>query len=341
MTLREFKEWQNEVRERVKKLFVREEFLDGSKAPELVSQSDKGGYRLEKWRACPLHHVTIHFLLLIPQGVSSDAPVPAVFCIPGSGQSKEMLAAEGGMADFYAREGYVALVVDNPGTGETAEPFSSEEYIARYLLEMGWSWLGYTSAIDNSVLNWLKEQPMVRRDRIIISGFSLGTEPLMVLGNLNPDIYAFVYNDFLCRTLERAKVLIRPERNGKRPSINSIRHLIPGLWKEFDFPDLVAALAPRPVIMTEGGLDRDFNIVREAYGIAGVPEMVSVHHYAAFEDPDCRNKESVLPRNLDRTEYFRLVNVDSPRHGFKKEHVRLWLKRLFTNSGAGKACRID
>lgn len=98
---------------------------------------------------------------------------------------------------------------------------------------------------------------------------------MMVLGSLNPDIFAFVYNDFLCRTLERAKTMTMPNGRGVRSAPNSIRHLIPGFWKQFDFPDIVAALAPRPVICTEGGLDRDFQLISAAYRMAGAPDHSS------------------------------------------------------------------
>ena len=56
-------------------------------------------------------------------------------------------------------------------------------------------------------LNWMKTQKHIRKDRIVVSGFSLGTEPMMVLGTLDTSIYAFVYNDFLCQTHERAEVM--------------------------------------------------------------------------------------------------------------------------------------
>ena len=68
----------------------------------------------------------------------------------------------------------------------------------------------------------------------------------------------FVYNDFLCQTQERAVVMTKPDKENRRPFPNSIRHLIPGYWRYFNFPDVVASLAPRPIIFTEGGLDRDF-----------------------------------------------------------------------------------
>ena len=50
------------------------------------------------------------------------------------------------------------------------------ENLARFLLEMDWSWLGYTSDMDQCVLDWVKTRPWVQKNRIILSGFSLGTE---------------------------------------------------------------------------------------------------------------------------------------------------------------------
>ena len=90
----------------------------------------------------------------------------------------------------------------------------------------------------------MKTQDHIRKDRIVVSGFSLGTEPMMVLGTLDTSIYAFVYNDFLCQTQERAEVITMPDKNGRRPFPNSIRHLIPDFWnvkvyhyKKFAYPN--------------------------------------------------------------------------------------------------------
>ena len=157
------------------------------------------------------------------------------------------------MALHYVREGLVAVTVDNPSCGELADD-GYFDYLAssRFLLEMGWSYLGLSSWQDRVILEWMKGSPSVRPDRIIVSGFSLGTEPMMALGLLDPSIYAFVYNDFLCRTRERILVMNKPSESGERPFPNTDEHLIPGFLASFDFPDIVAALAPRPVICTEG-----------------------------------------------------------------------------------------
>lgn len=164
------------------------------------------------------------------------------------------------MALNMVKEGYVAVAVDNAAAGEASDLECYDkgwnydyDVVSRFLLELGWSWLGYTSYLDMQVLNWMKDQSYIRKDRIVISGFSLGTEPMMVLGVLDKDIYAFVYNDFLCQTQERAVVMTKPDKENRRPFPNSIRHLIPGYWRYFNFPDVVASLAPRPIILQREG----------------------------------------------------------------------------------------
>lgn len=323
---------------------------DSPSAPaKLIKRVRRENYTLEKWESYPLDSTVVPFLVLIPDNIDKDKPVPAVLCIPGFGQTKELLAGEkpgnfslneefdstnakNCMALDYVKEGLVAVAVDNPSCGELSDD-GHFDYLesSRFLLECNWSYLGLSSWQDRVILNWMKEQPYINPDKIIVSGFSLGTEPLMVLGLLDDSIYAFVYNDFLCRTRERALVMDKLTENNTRPFPNSIEHLIPGFLMEFDFPDIVAALAPRPVICTEGGLDRDFAIIATAYDIAGQPNNFEWHHYPKYSDPASRQQIEVLPSGIDRDTYFRLVNVDPPSHYFKKELVMPWIHRILSN----------
>lgn len=348
-THREFQKWQKGVKKAMAAL-MQHPTIKNIPPPILLKTEKRDGYRLEKWEFYPLPECVSTFLVLIPDNLTH--PVPAVLCIPGSGGSKEGLAGEPGTAPKFnenienpkvtmalnmVKEGYIAVAVDNAAAGEASD---LEQYVrgrnydydivSRYFLEMGWSYLGYTSYLDMQVLNWMKTHNTIRKDRIVISGFSLGTEPLMVLGILDPSIYAFVYNDFLCHTQERALVMTVPDKNGTRPFPNSIRHLIPGFWKYFNFPDIVAALAPRPIILTEGGADRDLELVRAAYRLSGHPENIETHHYAKFADPAKRQNFEYLPEGLDRNEYFKRVNVDGTNHYFKNEFILPWLRKILT-----------
>lgn len=370
----DFPAWKAHVGEVMGRL-MKHPVIQNLPVPVCVSVQQRAGYRVEKWEAYPLPECVVPYLVLIPDQATEQTPTPAILCIPGWGGTKEELAGEpewkttkeiktkeannlgeahnteeandseetfnrhrptrNAMAWKYVQEGWIAVAIDNPGSGEAADLEQEAgaggydfQNFARALLEMDWSYLGYSSYVSQHILNWMKGQPVMRQDRILVSGFSFGTEPLMVLGALDPSIYAFVYNDFVCRTRERALVMTKPDANGRRPWPNDISHLIPGFLRCFDFPDLVANLAPRPVICTEGGLDRDFQLIKKAYDLSGAPDHFTFYHYKAFEEPDKRKDLSHLPEGLDRDTYFRLVNVDPKNHYFKAEYVIPWMKAL-------------
>lgn len=345
-----FAAWQGKMSEAMARIMRHDDFgYTSGPAPVKTLSRQRPGYTIERWEATPLEGYTVGFYVLIPDTLSYGSPAPAVLCIPGFGQTKELLAGEVGgdfdlskggnpdagksaMALQFVRQGVIAVAVDNPSCGELSDN-GYADYVtsSRFLLEMGWSWLGLASWQDRVILEWMKTQPEMDSDRLIVSGFSLGTEPLMVLGLLDPSIYAFVYNDFLCRTRERVLVMNKPDANGARPFPNNIEHLIPEFLTEFDFPDIVCALAPRPVICTEGGLDRDFDIIAGAFAKAGAPEAFERHHYAMYADPAARVPVDTLPTGIDRDEFFRLCNVDPPHHYFKTEWILPWLHKLLGN----------
>lgn len=296
-----------------------------SAAPTLESSTRKEGYTLERWLSHPLEGSVVPFYVMIPDTLSGLS----VLCIPGFGQTKELLISEGGQGWHLMRNGAIAVVVDNPSCGELNDGGVNDYVVSsRFLLEMGWSWLGLASWQDKVILDWMKTDPRINPDNIVVSGFSLGTEPLMVLGLLDPSIRGFVYNDFLCRTRERALTMNKRDANGFRGFPNNIEHLIPGFLAEFDFPDIVAALAPRPVICTEGGMDRDFRIIGEAFALAGAPEAFEAYHYPMYADPASRVQLEEMPNGVDRDEFFRLANVDPPHHGYKINLIAPWLKQF-------------
>ena len=79
------------------------------------------------------------------------------------------------------------MAVDNPAAGEASDLErytlgSNYDYdvVSRYLLELGWSYLGYAAYLVMQVLIWMMTQMHIRIVRIVVSGFSVGTEPMMV-----------------------------------------------------------------------------------------------------------------------------------------------------------------
>ena len=309
-TATEFKKWQLGLCSTMKELIRFPEVKD-QPAPVRIKMVQRDGYRVEKWESYPLPGSVVPYLVLIPNGIdTTQDKVPSVLCIPGFGGSKEELAGEtegdygltslpvkpvrkNAMALRYVKKGLVAVAVDNPSCGELSDN-GYFDYLntSRILLEVGWSYLGLTAWQDWNILNWMKAQSYIDKERVIISGFSLGTEPLMVLGVLDPSIYAF------------------------------------GFLTQFDFPDLVAALAPRPVICTEGGLDRDFELIKEAYRIVGKPDNFTFYHYKKFANPKDRQQIDRVPEGIDLDTFFQVVNVDPKNHYFKVELVLPWIDKV-------------
>lgn len=221
-----------------------------------------------------------------------------VVAIGGSGQTLDSIWQAQG--EFFAARGYTVLLVENP-----------PDDIARICLERGTSWLGYGTA---ALLPKIKELRRRFPNGIIWSGFSLGTELMMSTANLdNAPGDKFIYNDFLCRSKERLIVMDR-EPNG-------LRNITPGYFVHRDFPERMLALSDHPILFTEGGLDRDFAIVKSIF-----PENIIAYHQPRYANVERYNGET-LPRHLSLIEYFTLCNVDPANHYYKIDLVAGWFKK--------------
>ena len=157
MAPKDFPAWREKVRKAMQQLMKFPPQAD-IPAPVLVKTVPREHYRVEKWEAYPFPGAAVPFLVLLPNNASDKNPVPVLFCIPGSDQTKEELAGEtspdldqpsvqqpgnNAMAFHYVRQGWAAIVVDNAGTGEEGDAEraagrSSHDYenLARFLLEM-------------------------------------------------------------------------------------------------------------------------------------------------------------------------------------------------------------
>ncbi len=341
--------WQLEVRMKMRELMAFPPVVK-QPPPKKLATRHRDGYRVEKWESYPEPGSVVPFLMLVPGGVDADNPAPAVMCFPGSTRSKEGTAGEpelharftkprhaeqNKMASRYARAGIVSVVIDNPGVAETSDlerfgmaPNYDRNAFSAQLLELGRHYLGLSAFQKLDILRWLKNQPFVDRKRIALSGHSLGTEPLMVMGVLDPEIAAFVFNDFLSPTLQRAIVATKPDERGVRPPMNWIGHRVPGIWRWFDFPDIVASLAPRPLIITEGGPTHALEKVRAAYQLAGAEHKLTIRYYPKYSDPAARHAGEEIPEGLTQADWFEYANVDAPQHYFKGDAAVPWLVEI-------------
>ena len=338
-------QWQATVRTRLRELMGVPDPADQPEPVRLFSK-DREGYRLEKWEAYPEPGSVVPYLVLVPDAAQAASPHPAVMCFPGSAASKELLAGEpdlrpeepvnrhakhNQMALHYVRAGLVAVVVENPGTVELDEIAidskhinSGRDKLCGELMMLGRNYVGLSVFQKQVILKWLRGQDYVDSDRIALSGHSLGTEPAMALAVLDPGICALVFNDFLCRNRERYATRSRDE--GVWRHTNPLWHVIPGLLAWFDFPDLLASLAPRPLLITEGGANHDLEHIARAYELVGSPECYEYHYYAKYARPEDRKHDfETIPSGVTQDEYFEYVNVDVPNHYFKEDVAVPWL----------------
>ena len=230
----------------------------------------------------------------------------AVVAIGGSGETLDSIYHSQGR--HFESDGFTVLMVEMP-----------PDDIARICLERGTSYLGYATAALLPELKKLRG----RCRGVIWSGFSLGTELMMSAATLDSaPADVFIYNDFLCRSKERLIVLdFEP---------NGMRNLTPRYFLERDFPERMLALSDHPIIFTEGGLDRDFDIVRSIF-----PDNVTCLHQPRYRDV-ARSRLAELPRHLSYAEYFRLCNVDPANHYYKIEVALVWLKKIVDSEGVAK-----
>lgn len=348
--LEEFLDWQNKVKDKMQELM---KFPDvpSQPMPKLLSRIERDCYILEKWEFYPQPGSVVPFLMLIPNGITSENPVPVALCLPGSDSSKESLADEkelhlvfkrskfhdeNRMANFFVQQGIVAIAIDHPGIAETSdlEKYSGKRIydratFSRYLLDMDWHYMGLAAFQRHQLLKWIRTLDFIDPERIVISGHSLGTVTAMYLAVLNPDIYAVVYNQCITRLIDYAKVRTKPDSSGRRPNSSWLGHSVPGMWQWFDYPDILASLAPRHIIFSEGGTLTDIELIKRAYNIMNAQDNLAFYHYPKYKDPLNRKHDyEYIPEGLDHNEFWEYYNIDGHNHYFKADVVVPWLKTI-------------
>ncbi|WLD11262.1 dienelactone hydrolase family protein [Planctellipticum variicoloris] len=212
---------------------------------------------------------SIPALLLIPAGVDAARPAPAIAVWHQHNGEWHLGKSEpAGLAGnpmhhtglALARQGYVVLCPDALCFEERQDSrlkggeFERFEFLRYTLAGQCMAWrniLDMKRSID-----FLASRPEVRADQIGCYGHSMGSTHTWLAGPWEPRIKCLVGNCCLptYKGIHREKLL------------HCFPNFIPGLQAFGDTPDIAALIAPRPLLLNFGELDRGSPIedVREA-----------------------------------------------------------------------------
>jgi cephalosporin-C deacetylase-like acetyl esterase len=247
--------------------FARElSFYDAATAPVRITRFGETGRpecRVEKIAYESELGISIPALLFVPNG--DPARKPAIVFADGSGKSSA--AAE---AEQLAAKGYIALVPDLRGFGETQPALDRRDSFVRYFgdykdtltaLLIGKTMVGMRAADVVRGVDLLAARNDVDPSRIVAVGRGAAAIPAL-LGTLF---------DNRIKSLALDGMLVSYEAVVKeRIHQGIVDQIIPSALKYFDLPDLVAAIAPRGVAVFNGvnplGQELTIGRLRQEYG---------------------------------------------------------------------------
>jgi dienelactone hydrolase len=255
-------------------------------APESLHKSDDGEVALEDVRFKAEKEIWIPAIVVKP--LKAVGPLPAIICLPGTGGTRQQLTdarlqlserPRTGWARALARHGFLTISLDYRGSPAREQNIYTEA--VREQLE-GRSYMGLLVYETMRAVDYLLIRPDVDRNRIGITGFSLGGAVSWYAAAADPRLSVVVP---VCGGAGTYDALLKYQR---QTSYHSQYFYPAGFLKTFrgDQPEVFASLAPRAVLvvgrdqdqgMPVEGLRRLEQEVKAAYARRGASDRFAVH----------------------------------------------------------------
>ncbi|MGI6206598.1 MAG: alpha/beta hydrolase family protein [Anaerolineae bacterium] len=251
-------------------------YVEPAGEPEAVftGRYRREGYCIERYMLKGEGDYQIPALLLVPE---AEGPVPGLLYLTPAG--KEADAAPGGELERLVDQGYAVLAADLLGYGELAGPKGQPTYLETFAGVL----------IGRSVVG-VQAGDIVRCRRFLSSRLEVGGQGVSALarGELCPALlHAAAFDEGIA-----AVTLVNPLASYRSVATSRFYSADPstfvsGALTAYDLPDLMAALAPRPltlinvvdqngVRLTEKEWSKELEKVSRAYGQAGAQEALSL-----------------------------------------------------------------
>lgn len=263
-TAAEAQQWQADARETLFRLMM------GGRRPDPVPLEPKVAQRVEvPASGCVLEEVTFASLpdRRVHAWVSSPARprgrVGAVLALHGHGGTGEQIVKGLGLYWYgraFAEQGYVVI---SPDIGQ------------HDLQHPDWSLMGERVWDALRCVDYLLTRPEVDPERLVVAGLSLGGETTMYVAALDPRLKAACSSGWL--------TTVANMKQGHCPCWN-----FPGLEEHFDFADIFACVAPRPLVLELGEKERApggfpvstgrlaFEGIQRAYRVLGAERQLAL-----------------------------------------------------------------
>lgn len=268
---------------------------------ELLPLGESGGFIREKVYFHSEPDQRVAMLVVRPK----DAAVtrrPAVLVLHGTRGRKE--GVESWLVDL-ARRGFVACATDARWHGELAKGDYEDAIIRAYRTGQGHPWLYETVTDTIRALDYLQTRADVDGERIGMIGISMGGMNTWLTAAADPrvkvaipciGVTSFGYqveharHEARCATLPRFHQAVADALGEREITPRVAREawdkVMPGITGRFDCPQMLAAIAPRPLLILNGekdercpleGVRRCYATAESAYRAAGAADHLQLN----------------------------------------------------------------
>jgi cephalosporin-C deacetylase-like acetyl esterase len=252
---------------------------------EVVGRVERKGYVLEKIVLETIPGLYVSANLYMPSKL--EKPAPAVLRVHGHWPHAKHQDAVQATCIGLALRGYVALALDKVGYGERRYQGHWEGYV---LPSVGLT-LQAVEVYDNMcAIDYLQSRREVDPERIGVTGASGGGNQTMYLAALDDRVKA-------AAPVCSAEVFEDQVASGR-----CFCECIPGMLKFANVPDILACIAPRPLLIVSGILDETFPItsarkafsrVKYVYELMGCGDKVAMYESYAPHGYNREMREAV------------------------------------------------
>ncbi len=202
------------------------------------------GHSVEHWTFEPEPGILVPAILCLPHDVAAGDKRPAVLVVDENGKQA---AVENGLVDALVSNGFAVLAIDYRGTGETAGTVPSIEYgpgtpeynLTNYSLFVGRPLAGMRVADIRCATDFLTSRNEIDAERISIVGRGRGALSAVLAASFDDRLGCVVADEFLTSLVFDEEFIDI-----------GLDYLIPRILTVADMPQLLAHVAPRPLLVS-------------------------------------------------------------------------------------------